>query len=608
MNFPIRPHPDFIDLKSNEQTRRTTPEPRLSSPFVDPNSLNFLPFTNQPHNLFTPNSIGFNGNFHSQQAGDLHTPMGLNMMTPLPFSNQLASVAPMDADATAMGINQFGQQFFSSPFQNTQSFAQQPSFAPSAFHHDSAYDAMDESVENSSLNELELQDPSTKMPALTVGMASQGDYKNGESEFRFNTTLRAPTAMIRTPRDIPITYLNKGQAYSLSLADSGPPLVDSKMLRYRTFIRVTFQDKEQRMKQGACWQLWKEGRGMSEAHQRHGKVQAVEYVDPFQGGNEDRKDRQVQVESTSIDGFCVTWTANPNTGASECTIPVRFNFLSTDFSHSKGVKGIPVRLCAKTQLVSNVDGAEADQEAELNFCQVKLFRDHGAERKLSNDVAHVKKTIEKLKQQIAQAEMGGGNNGKRKRTNTSVAFNGADHRPPKISKHKRTWSMDSRDADDKVSLEDDLHDKLSVMQEMFSSTRPTSSLNMQGDKQDDPDLFPVQLPNDDAHNSSKNLGLQALRGTQPSFDAPVPSPASSSSRPFTSQQTNTDSGYQTSLSSRSSSLPGSDFSLSHPVKVQRINSESNSSAGYIEAVDFDPTYRPPAERRIKPSKLRHQQR
>lgn len=595
-------------MKSNEQTRRNTPDLRLSSPFIDPNSLGFLSFANQSQNLFTPNSTGFNGGFHSQHAGDLHTPMGLNMINPLTFSNQLAGTAPMDADATAMGLNQFGQQFFSSPFQSTQPFAQQPSFAPSAFHHDSAYDAMDESIENSSLNELELQEPSTKMPTSTMEMTSQGGYKNGESGFRYNTTLRAPTAMIRSPRDIPITYLNKGQAYSLSVADSNPPLMDSKMLRYRTFIRVTFQDEEQRVKSDACWQLWKEGRGSSEAHQRNGKIQAVEYVDPYQGGNEDRKGRQVQVESTSIDGFCVTWTANPNTGASECTIPVRFNFLSTDFSHSKGVKGIPVRLCSKTQLVSNVDGAGADQEAELNFCQVKLFRDHGAERKLSNDVAHVKKTIEKLKQQIVQAELGGGNNGKRKRTNASVAFNGADHRPPKISKHKRTWSMDSRDDADRVSLEDDLHAKLAVMQEMFSSTCPVSSLNMQGNKQDDPDLFPVQLPNDDAQSSlpSKRSDLRALRGNGPGFDETMPSPVISSPRPLISQPTNADSGYQTSLSSRGSSLPGSEFSLSHPVKVQRINSEPSASTGYIEAMDIDPTYRPPAERRVKPSKLRHQ--
>src|SRR5699024_7386681 len=107
------------------------------------------------------------------------------------------------------------------------------------------------------------------------------------------------TAMIKNSKDIPISYLNKGQAYSLFGRDSKPPM-GSKVAKYRTYIRVSFQEKEQRAKPGACWQLWEEGRGSSEAHQRGGKLQAVEYVDPFQGGDEDRQGRQVRVESTSF--------------------------------------------------------------------------------------------------------------------------------------------------------------------------------------------------------------------------------------------------------------------------------------------------------------------
>lgn len=426
--------------------------------------------------------------------------------------------------------------------------------------------------------------------------------------FRYHVTLRAPTAMVRSPKDIPITYLNKGQAYVLSVVDTNPPPMSSKPVQYRTFIRVSFQEEEQRAKPAACWQLWKEGRGLSEAHQRGGKLQAVEYVDPFQGGDEDRKSRQVQVESTSFDGFCVTWTANPASGTPDCTIPVRFNFLSTDFSHSKGVKGIPVRLCAKTQLVSpDVDGAGTGHE--VCYCQVKLFRDHGAERKLSNDVAHVKKTIEKLRQQIVQAEMGGGNNGKRKRANASVAVSSGDYRPPKITKHRRTWSMDSRDGTERVSLEDDLHTKLATMQEMFTSTRPVSSLSLPGEEQDDPDLFPVHLPGDTPLPIRKPE--LTLRGTtRSSFDgvlSPATSNLSNSPRNTWNQlstQLQYDSGYQGSMgSSRGSSLPTSDVSLSRPVKVPKISADPNVSTGYIEAVDIDPTYRPPAERPPKPSKF-----
>lgn len=160
-------------MKLKEQFRRNTPDLRKFSPFVDLNSLDFLPFANQPHS-FDPRNSDYNG-FHSHHAGDLHTPMRFGMTNP--YSQQLGTTASMDADATNMGLNQFGQQFFSSPFQNPQPFAQQPSFAPSAFQRDLRFDHMDETIENSSSN-VELQDPSPKMPVSDVDMSGQSEHQN----------------------------------------------------------------------------------------------------------------------------------------------------------------------------------------------------------------------------------------------------------------------------------------------------------------------------------------------------------------------------------------------------------------------------------------------
>src|SRR5277367_2725359 len=213
--------------------------------------------------------------------------------------------------------------------------------------------------------------------------------------------------MIRSPEEIPITYLNKGQAYTMSVFDTMPLVPTASPIKYRTYIRVSFEDEQQRAKPSECWQLWKEGRGTNEAHQRGGKLLAVDYVDPNQGGDNETRRLQIKRESTSFDGFCVTWIPNPLTGSSDCSIVVCFNFLSTDFSHSKGIKGILVRLCAKTEMIipPSTESSFAG-EPEICFSKIKLFRDHGAERKLSNDVAYVKKTIEKLKQQISQTESG----------------------------------------------------------------------------------------------------------------------------------------------------------------------------------------------------------
>lgn len=384
--------------------------------------------------------------------------------------------------------------------------------------------------------------------------------------------------MVKDKKEIPITYLNKGQAYNLKVMDPNPPLMSSQPVQYRTYVRVSFDEEEQRAKPSTCWQLWKEGRGSSESHQRGGKLLAVEYVDPLQGGGEDSKHRQIHVEHASFDGFVVTWTANPATGASDCSIPVRFNFLSTDFSHSKGVKGIPVRLCAKTQKLSPADDTEQGIDSEVCYCKVKLFRDHGAERKLSNDVAHVKKTIEKLRQQIAQAEVGGGF-GKRKRGSTSANGKGTD-RSMKV-KHKRTWSASSQDGQcEKMSLEDDLHAKLAMMEAMFSSTRSVSTLSLRGEEGDDPDMYPVRLPRESNGDSVKIevLDRQNTGGSQQSVESFILSPSNSCG------------------SLNSPHMPLRQLK-NHPTTVQRTTA---GDSGCIEAIDIDSTYRPPAERPRKP--------
>ncbi|KOC10406.1 CP2 transcription factor [Aspergillus flavus AF70] len=602
------------DLKLHDATPRPGQDMRYAPSYVDPNSLSFINPLTQPHGYYTPNSGGLSAVFHSQ-AGDLHTPMGMNMITPLTLPQQLAS-ATINADTTAMGLDQFNQPYIAPHFQNPQPFAQQAPFAPTFVHRDSGYDAMDESVDELSLNDVDMQGNAHPHMIPSMLQRDQVDVQTPGEKFRYHVTLRAPTAMVRDQNEVPVSYLNKGQAYSVSVVDSAPPPpMNGQPVKYRTYIRVSFQDKEQRSKPAACWQLWKEGRGLNEAHQRGGKLQAVEYVDPIQGGVDDQKNRQVQLECSSFDGFCVTWTTSPTTGASECAISVRFNFLSTDFSHSKGVKGIPVRLCAKTEMVSpgNADPAQG-KEAEVCYCKVKLFRDHGAERKLSNDVAHVKKSIEKLRQQIAQAEMGAGNYGKRKRSGGSIALKGSDARPAKITKHKRTWSMGSQDGD-RLSMEDDLHIKLALMQEMFTSTRPVSILGLQGDEQDDPDLYPVQLP--EPRDFVKKEGKSGPRfSIDTSAGFPTLSPtnscislSSTCHTPTVQSQTGLyyDSGYQCSVNtSAENSRPGSEVCgdkvvLKHPIKIQRVaNGDGDMPMGFIEAVDIDPTYRPPAERQPKP--------
>lgn len=442
--------------------------------------------------------------------------------------------------------------------------------------------------------------------------------------FRYQVTLNAPTAMVRHPDEIPITYLNKGQAYSMSIADTQPLGPSPGLVKYRTVIRISFEDEGQRQRPSACWQLWKEGRGLAESHLRAGRLQAVEYVDPNQGGDDQTKRPRVELESASFDSFSVTWTPQKDSMAAECHVAVRFNFLSTDFSHSKGVKGIPVRLCAKTEILfSGTPDSRPGPVTEVCFCKVKLFRDHGAERKLSNDVAHIRKTIDKLKQQIAQAESGSAQSGKRKRSGSK----GSSSRASKIPKQKRTWSVSPETLTGPHAVEDDLHIKLATTEDMFTSTRPVSLLHLKGFPQDDPDKFPVTLPGapqdlmrdgptsrkqswdqrqsaDTSHTPSTNLD----------DDTPTPSSNSINSQSHSTERTSTKVLY-----SVPPQLPGewNTFISSSDGQFEMPTVQSTADIGsqavriareqpddcfpdWIEALGVDPLYVAPPEKPLKP--------
>lgn len=130
----------------------------------------------------------------------------------------------------------------------------------------------------------------------------------------------------------------------------------------------------------------------------------MEYVEPLQGGARGhQQNRQIRLQKASMNGFCVSWAADPDTKVYGCTVPLRFHSLSTDFSLLKGVKGVSVRRCAKT-VISSSEGKEGvtNYDSEISYCVVKLFRDHGAERKVSSDEVHVKKKIERLHKQITE--------------------------------------------------------------------------------------------------------------------------------------------------------------------------------------------------------------
>ena len=410
-----------------------------------------------------------------------------------------------------------------------------------------------------------------------------------------------------------MTYLNKGQAYTVSIVDGTPAPPSPTPAKYRTVVRISFEDEQQRQKPSACWQLWKEGRGLAESHQRGGKLQAVEYVDPHPGAEDDPRRPKLELEKASFDSFSVIWSPPLASNAAECQVAVRFNFLSTDFSHSKGVKGIPVRLCAKTELLSPIPSEDPSiSSSEVCYCKVKLFRDHGAERKLANDNAHIRKTIDKLNQQIAQMESGLKEGNKRKRP--SLAGKVGGERPGKLTKHKRTWSISSQGSSGRPSMEEDLHQKRAAFQDMFTSTRPVSVLHLKGAEQDDPDHYPVALPGEGQEASKIELLRREswdpkknsdVSPSASSFGSPIPSSRSVPDKLTLHRSSTIKTSRQASGEWPATAGPTStDFdntleSSNVPVKVQAAGIV-NELPQWIEAVEVDPSYVPPAERLVKP--------
>lgn len=584
-SYSIRP--EFHD---QDPTPRANNDPwRFTPSLLDPNSYAFAAFGHGNAGLFTPGIHGPQQMYQSQ-AGDLHTPtMAMLQSVTTPFGAP-PSLEAMQSGAV-MDPSAFHHTMPSHAIHHFQPYLQVPGqgFAPSFAQQDTGYETMeqDPSPMGSEEPDARLIGFPTKAQLAANAASMSLPLPPSAEKFRFHSTLNAATAMVKQADEIPITYLNKGQAYSLSVADTQGALPVQPGTRYRTFIRVSFEDEEQRSKPSVCWGLWKEGRGTNEAHQRGGKLQAVEYVEASQPAEGDDKRTRIELESSSFDGFCVTWT--PGTaGAPEVNIAVRFNFLSTDFSHSKGVKGIPVRLCAKTTQLSGGDGVDisSDAKPDVSFCKVKLFRDHGAERKLSNDVAHIKKSIDKLKQQIAQAESGV-KDSKRKRQ--SIASKASiDSRSGKVQKHKRTWSMSSTSSNNagRPSLEDDLHFRLQTLQDMFTSTRPISVLFLRGEDQDDMDLHPVSMPGDLSPAAREGRNWQARSGrssVRSSLVSPSPSSLSLASQSSTG-------GHWQNFDSRGPE---------HVTTVNRTD-ESGTLSGWIEALGVDPSYRPPQERGPKP--------
>lgn len=181
------------------------------------------------------------------------------------------------------------------------------------------------------------------------------------SEFQFS--LGAPLASSYKSSELPMVYLNKGQFYPITLqgVDSSACLTATKV---KTVVMAVFENDKSPEMQLRFWNHW-------HARQPTAKQRVIDiadYKEVFSGIS--------NIEEVAFNALSFVW--NPN---EEAKVYIGINSLSTDFSAQKGVKGLPLNLQIDTYDLSS----GTNQLLHRAACQVKIFCDKGAERKMRDE-------------------------------------------------------------------------------------------------------------------------------------------------------------------------------------------------------------------------------
>ncbi|XP_057715431.1 grainyhead-like protein 3 homolog isoform X2 [Corythoichthys intestinalis] len=183
-------------------------------------------------------------------------------------------------------------------------------------------------------------------------------YRN---EFQFS--LGAPSASPYKSSELPMVYLNKGQFYPITLqgVDNSACVTATKV---KTVVMAVFENDKSPEMQLRFWNHW---------HARQPTVKQrvidiADYKEVFTGIS--------NIEEVAFNALSFIW--NPN---EEAKVYIGINSLSTDFSSQKGVKGLPLNLQIDTYDFSS----GSNQLIHRAACQVKIFCDKGAERKMRDE-------------------------------------------------------------------------------------------------------------------------------------------------------------------------------------------------------------------------------
>ncbi|XP_026085484.1 grainyhead-like protein 1 homolog isoform X3 [Carassius auratus] len=202
---------------------------------------------------------------------------------------------------------------------------------------------------------------------LGMGHISQDDYATFDtvSGNNFEYTLEASKSLRQKSGDGTMTYLNKGQFYPITLreTDNGK-LLHGPICKVRSVVMVVFGEEKSRDDQLKHWKYW-------HSRQHTAKQRCIDIADYKESFN-----TISNIEEISYNAISFTWDISE-----EAKIFISVNCLSTDFSSQKGVKGLPLNLQIDTYSYNN----RSNKPIHRAYCQIKVFCDKGAERKIRDE-------------------------------------------------------------------------------------------------------------------------------------------------------------------------------------------------------------------------------
>ncbi|KAJ8387801.1 hypothetical protein AAFF_G00149500 [Aldrovandia affinis] len=202
---------------------------------------------------------------------------------------------------------------------------------------------------------------------LRMASIAPDDYTafDTESGNNFEYTLEASKSLRQKSGDGTMTYLNKGQFYPISLREiDNDKVLHHPISKVRSVVMVVFGEEKCRDDQLKHWKYW-------HSRQHTAKQRCIDIADYKESFN-----TISNIEEIAYNAISFSWDINE-----EAKIFISVNCLSTDFSSQKGVKGLPLNLQIDTYSYNN----RSNKPIHRACCQIKVFCDKGAERKIRDE-------------------------------------------------------------------------------------------------------------------------------------------------------------------------------------------------------------------------------